>query len=74
MRPLAFLARKRIGYEGFGEKRVQNSIYRMVQNPVADWSFMNMPAFRVINKEALVFAVLINLAFQIFVELPKIVH
>ena len=67
-------ARKRVGNKSPIEKWIQDPINRMMQKPVADCRFMDIPWFRIAYPESLIASVVIGMIEKIIVERKDITH
>lgn len=67
-----YSARKRSGYKGGLENRIEYLKKGMVQNPISDSSFMNMPKLRISNIKTFVISMSVNLRFDISAQLKNI--
>ena len=74
MRTFAPPTRIRIADKPLVEKRIQFSIQRMMQQPVADSSFVDVTRLWVGDFESVVCTVFICFVFQTLVEFKYIVH
>lgn len=72
MRAVANPARKGSGNESFFENRIDNRKYGMMQNPIPNQSFMDVPLLRIMDVKADIWSVLIGFIAQFATKLKYI--
>ena len=74
VRPFIISARIRISDKCLFKKWIKNSVNRVMQQPVANARFVNIPRFGIVDLERLITAVLVSIIGKIAVKQKNIIH